>query len=306
MDSEVRAGRTIAALWRRAAAGIVDALLLGLLGAALGLVFFTPLSRLAAAGHLVGFSIALIYAGLFESRWGGGSMPGKRLLGLRVVDRDGALLAPWRAFLRAGIFSALLLCTGLAWFFDRRAPVIDVALNDLGMLLTAAILWLFLFNVRTRQSLHDLAAGSYVVHDRSVPTPTGVPRPALIATSMCVLALLGLFGTGLWRTATATPDPQQDAAIAALESRPDVAHAHVFISHAVGEPETAILWAWMAAPILDQNSVAASIAATVRERSPSLLQGRQVRVRLIRSVTLGFFFYTGVNQVVDLPRDGPA
>ncbi len=261
------------------------------------------LSRLATAGHLVGFAIALVYAAMFESRWGGGRTPGKRLLDVTIVGRDGALLSPLRAALRGGIFSALLLCTGLGWFV-RRVPVLDVVLNDVGMLATAATLLLFLFNLRTRQGLHDLAVGSFVVRGRSLPAPTGVMRAPVFATCICIAALSALFGTGIYRTVISPPDPQREAAIAALESRSDVAHADVFLAHRDGEPEAAVIWAWLVEPIDDPTARAASIATTVREAAPSLLQARPVQVRLIRSVTLGFFFHTAVNQVVLLPDGG--
>ena len=68
-----------------------------------------------------------------------GKTPGKALLGIRIVRRDGADLEPRRALLRLAVY----------W--------VSVA--------TAGVGFLFALVTRERRALHDLVAGTVVVYD---------------------------------------------------------------------------------------------------------------------------------------------
>src|SRR4051812_16152381 len=98
------------------------------------------------AAHLLGFAIVALYFGAFDSRLGGGRSPGKRLLGVVVVDRTGALLTPLRALLRGAVLGGLFLCNGLSWWFETRAPWIASSLGNLGVLLLLSLPLFYLFN----------------------------------------------------------------------------------------------------------------------------------------------------------------
>src|SRR5690348_14117245 len=75
----------IAGFWRRLAAFVVDALILGVPAMLLGFAMFDWAASLGQAGRLIGFVVALLYFGLLNSRLGGGQTLGKRLLGIRVT-----------------------------------------------------------------------------------------------------------------------------------------------------------------------------------------------------------------------------
>jgi uncharacterized RDD family membrane protein YckC len=146
----------VAPIWRRLCAWLVDAALLllilwGFLWLATGLVHRGSLSRQEGldwvAETLLSYAsiwiptlglfslITVGYLALFTAL--GGQTPGKRLLGLQVVDASGAepgiLLSALRAFLALG--SGLLVLMGfLLVLFDRR-----------------------------RQALHDKLAHTYVI-----------------------------------------------------------------------------------------------------------------------------------------------
>jgi uncharacterized RDD family membrane protein YckC len=146
-----------AGLLRRAAAVVVDLALLlpvcGLFGLTLCLLFKQPIPRLAelspdlliaalldgnaASEALLALSGILFFLYFFVFHAARGQTPGKKLLGLRVIDAYGARPGLLRTLLRtASYLLSLLPCSlGFLWIgFDRE-----------------------------RRALHDWVAGTYVV-----------------------------------------------------------------------------------------------------------------------------------------------
>lgn len=122
----------------------------------------TP-SVMAADGALW---LALAALWQFAGNLAGGT-PGKRLLGLRVVDATGENPGLVRAFLRAA-----------AWLF------LSTPFANFGF-------WLALFQPRTR-ALHDLVAGTYVVEHGPRRTD------GTLAFLLAALAAVGLFTLQYW------------------------------------------------------------------------------------------------------------
>jgi uncharacterized RDD family membrane protein YckC len=154
--------RAIGALWRRILAFVIDGLVLGLVGFVVGLPFFETFSALGPWGSLVGFCLALPYFSILNSTIGNGQTLGKRLMHIKVVDRNGNPIPFWKSVIRYGVFAvpyflneALLPTTRTPWVVSI---VVSVAVFGVG----GASLYLVVFNRRTRQGIHDLAAGSYV------------------------------------------------------------------------------------------------------------------------------------------------
>jgi uncharacterized RDD family membrane protein YckC len=155
-----------AGFWRRLAAFIVDALLLGGVGLLLGWLAFDALAALGGWGRLVGFALAWPYFGLLNSRLAGGQTVGKRLLGLRTVGLDGALLSPARGLLRGAMLA-------VPWFLNNAVADPDLLLMlplVMGLCLLVfglglGLVYLLVFNRPSRRSLHDWAAGSVVVRE---------------------------------------------------------------------------------------------------------------------------------------------
>lgn len=152
-----------AAFWRRVGAFAVDGVLIGLVGLTLGSTVTDQLARLGVWGRLLGFAVALAYFGILNSRLSAGQTVGKRLLRIRVVDARGAPLSVARSFARFVPF-------GIPWFlngapfpesvlFSPFIYVLSLAVFGVGL----SLLYLFIFNRPSRQSIHDLAVGSFVV-----------------------------------------------------------------------------------------------------------------------------------------------
>lgn len=179
----------IAGFWRRLLAFFLDCMLLGAIGVVIGSLFLQQLVELGPWGRLLGFVVAIVYFGVFNSKLGKGQTPGKRVLKIKVVARDGALLSVPKAFLR-------FIPLGAPWFLNNaqfpesvfQSPLINllsVVVFGIGL----SVIYLYVFNRRSRQSLHDLLVGSCVVSSQA-QGPVPVAEPGRIHLMVCVLLLL--------------------------------------------------------------------------------------------------------------------
>jgi len=153
----------ISGFWRRVGAFLIDSIILGVLGLILGIFFSQQFVELGVWGRAIGFPIAAIYFAVLNSQIGGGQTVGKRALKIQVVDNTGELLSLPKSILR---YSAI----GIPYFLNG-AMIPETLLYPIGIYLISilvfgfglSIAYLFIFNRNTRQSLHDLIAGTYVV-----------------------------------------------------------------------------------------------------------------------------------------------
>ena len=173
--SDTVAFAPIAGFWRRVTAFVVDAAIIGCIGHLLGLALPGVFVRIGPWGPCVGFVVALAWFVAQESARGGQS-PGKRLLRIRVVDAQGQVLSPARGAVRFAVLSVPWFLIGAALPSEvvTFAGGFPIAALTLGGLL--ALAWLLALNRRTRQSLHDLAVGAFVV--RASAGTRDAPGPA--------------------------------------------------------------------------------------------------------------------------------
>jgi uncharacterized RDD family membrane protein YckC len=207
-----RGPRVISGFWRRLLAFILDGLLLGLVGVVLGLFFFDPLARLGGWGRLLGFCIALVYFGVLNSAIAGGQTIGKRIMKIQVVDRSGHSISPARSFLRYAIL-------GAPFFLDHLVIPLSVTMSPIGALIVlilfgfgGAIVYLFIFNRRTRQSLHDLVMGTFVTRASPPGKVVGaIWRPHLIIVGVWLVVVIGIGSA--WKSQSTGRSPSEWAAI---------------------------------------------------------------------------------------------
>ena len=187
-----RPERVISNFWRRIFAYGIDFAILGALGLLLGMFFSTYFQSIGGLGRFIGLGIALVYFGVLNSGIAGGQTPGKRMLGIMVVDKNGKPINPPLSFLRSFILltpyfmNGLSLPCGVGMNYFVAGLLFFVVF---GMGLT--IIYLYLFNAKTRQSLHDLAAGTYVVYS---PAPADLggyvtPKKHLVIGGILLFAL---------------------------------------------------------------------------------------------------------------------
>jgi uncharacterized RDD family membrane protein YckC len=155
--------RAVASFWPRIFAFLIDIVITAVPCAFVGFTSYRFFAESKLAGDLLGFFITLPYFAILGSSLGGGQTLGQRILHIRVADRDGRRLSLERSFLRY-----LILLTPFQLSeaeIPTSAPAaLKILVSWLLPMLGAVIVYLYLFNVRTRQSLHDLAVGAYVVH----------------------------------------------------------------------------------------------------------------------------------------------
>jgi uncharacterized RDD family membrane protein YckC len=185
-------GSVIGGFWRRLLAFLLDAFLLGIIGAIIGATFFDTLVHMGPWAHLVGFCIALCYFGPFDSSVGNGRTIGKRFLRLKVVGAQGGMLPLEEAILRFMVFAVPFFANGLSLPISRTPWFISALIGVVVFGGGATNLYLLIFNRPMRQGLHDLTVRSYVVTSESegpiVSKPFWKMHWAIIAT------LVALFG----------------------------------------------------------------------------------------------------------------
>jgi len=163
--SAERASHTcsIGPLWRRFLAFLVDGLVLYCVGRGFGTVLFDPLSRIGLWGRLVGFCIAVLYFASFDSYLGKGQTLGKRLLNLRVADAQGNAISLGRSAIRYSVFAAPQFLNGLRFPETQTLWIVSALISFAVITVGGSSFYLLVFNRQTRQGLHDLAVGSYVI-----------------------------------------------------------------------------------------------------------------------------------------------
>lgn len=195
----------LANFWVRILAFALDTMLLGLLAtvvAAIGNAQFLASELLARA---VGYALLIAYFGYLQSRPGGGQTVGQRLLGIGVVDRDGQLLSPSRAAARAAIFWFPFTLSELPLPLLMSYSPTVILLGVLQAILIAGIVYFYLANRRSRQSIHDLCTGAYVVKmPGSAPVDAAPISPQHYLVFAALMLLLGFGGYAANRASYAT------------------------------------------------------------------------------------------------------
>jgi len=150
----------ICGLRRRLAAASIDGVVLGSIGVVLGAFYWEDFAAMGDRARLIGMAIATIHLGLLNSRLTGGRTPGKWLMRIRLVDAAGRPLGVGRAIVRSAMLQTPFALNGAT---IQPGPWTN-ALAAAGVFgLFGALLYLWLANRSTRQSLHDIIVGSFVV-----------------------------------------------------------------------------------------------------------------------------------------------
>jgi uncharacterized RDD family membrane protein YckC len=181
----------IAGFWRRFLAFTLDGFILGIPLIIIGFVFRDIAFSLGPWGRLIGYGIIFLYWSYFNSILRNGQTIGKKLMKTAVVDSNGAYLSLGKSMLRAGVLASIGLLN--QWPLPiLQNPVVDLIAVTIIFGGGLALLYGLIFNRKTRQGIHDLIAGSYVV--KAPPNPeTIVPATPRIHKRITI----GLVGVGL-------------------------------------------------------------------------------------------------------------
>jgi len=188
----------IAGFWRRLAAFVVDVLILAVAGQVVGWLFSSFWFGLGPYGRIVGQSAALIYFGLMDSGLCGGQTLGKRLFRVAVRDADGHSISVKRSALRTLVWLVPVTLNGWAVPI-LSTPAVSAAASVVLFGIGGAVLVTMVFNQRSRQGLHDMLAGTYVLRVNRPPVaelPHAAKLQWFLSGAMIILMLL-LAGTSL-------------------------------------------------------------------------------------------------------------
>jgi len=220
--------RLFGGFFRRLGAMVVDSIVLGLIGSLLGLAFFDALSTLGAVGPLLGLVIATCYFGFQNSALCGGQTLGKRIVGIQVVDVEGKSISPGRSIARYLAFGLPFFMGNPMLLGSSLASLPGLLLCGLVSFWLGTIAYLFVFNLPTRQSLHDLLVHTYVVRTKT----RGAVTPSKLWLGH--YAVLGLLGSLMLAMVCAGylliqwgPFPQLLAIQRTLQADPHVGYASV-------------------------------------------------------------------------------
>jgi len=292
MNTQLAAGAPVfAGFWRRVGAFVVDVLVLGLVGISAGFFLFDQFASMGAWGRLLGFGVALAYFGVMNSSVANGQTPGKRVFKIRAVGADGAALPMKKSMLR---FCVL----GVPWFLNDAAFSADVltspAIYPLSVAvfgLCLAIIYLFIFNRPTRQSLHDLAGGSYVI---TADSAGSIARAPLWRTHLIVVAVL-LVATAVLpyfmiRLAAREPFATLMRTYRAVSAVPGVSSASVnrgWSSTSAGKTNYLQVTATLSEPRTADAELAKRLAKAALDADPSAMKLDLVQVDLVYGYYIG-------------------
>jgi uncharacterized RDD family membrane protein YckC len=148
---------------KRVLALLLDVIILAAIGGALGCFLGKQFVQMGQSARLVGFVTVNLYFGIFNSRIGNGQSLGKLIVHIKVVNRAGAYITLPISFLRTLVLVAPLFLNTQLSSPSVLTMLIYSFLSVIGLCMAVATIYLYLFNRNTRQSLHDLICGTYVV-----------------------------------------------------------------------------------------------------------------------------------------------
>jgi len=181
---------------RRIVAFLIDWLILAVPATILIATFSDALLDIGIVGRLVGFVVFTVYFAALNSSLTGGRSLGMRATGLRIVDAAGEPLSFARSLVRSVILAVPLFAVGTEYSLSGVEPG-RFAGRNAHLFVSGRRHWrravLLLFaNWRTRQMLHDLTVGSFVVRKAAMPDPRPLARWHLVAIATIVALSLAL------------------------------------------------------------------------------------------------------------------
>lgn len=289
----------ITGFWRRIGALFIDGLILGFVGFLLGLALEDYFVQIGGWGRLTGFSIALLYFGTLNSSMNYGQTAGKALLKINVVDSNNNFISLPRSFLRYGIF-------GTPFYLNNARFTADLISSPFLYLISfiifggfISIIYLYIFNRHTRQSLHDIIVGTYVTNRNSTPTsiePIWKPHYIVVATLFIAAAVAPYFTMQL---AQETPFTDMLNVRKIVMSKPEVVYANIqegasaMTTTDTGTSSTTYIavQAYLAKNDISNESIAKDIGKSVVNNYSTASNKDTIQVTLIYGYDIGIWSF---------------
>lgn len=301
----------VAGVWRRIGAFFIDIIFLWILGQAAGAVLHAQFSALGAWGILVGLTITVLYFGVMQSRLRGGQSLGMHLLGLKLVSRTGDMLSLPAAFLRAAIFCLAYFMNGFV--INLGPDKVWLTLSVLVLLagIIFSIYYLLLFNRRTRQSLHDLAVGAFVI--KTGPGKLSLPTASVWRGHAAFIAIAVIVFAGIALISRQFLPPAQLGSLLAvseeLKTMPGIRSAGVIVStmHMSNETREQLWINAVVDPSLpDTQTLAQEMVQLLLKRDPGASRQQSIGVSLRSGYDIGIASQWTITSYAHTPEQWKA
>ena len=284
--------RQRAGFWRRLFALVVDVLLLSPPSFLLGYFFSDFFASSSVWTAAIGFIITIPYFALMGSSIGGGQTVGQRWTGIEVVDRQGNHLSLGRSFLRYTIlFGPLLFSEGtLPSYIGWPIGMVEFA-----------VLYLYIFNTRTRQTLHDIVTSSFVVETDGIGA---IELASIWRGHWIILAALFLSDFAVWPMLTnAVPFSELFAVRQALLDSGTVREVGVmFQTQNPGSRTGLILTVTCKSKPVDYERTGAAIVAIAEKADPEAAQRDFIAVDFKEGFHVGLANFSKTQRVNHSPQ----
>jgi len=302
----------IATFWRRVGALVVDGLVLGAIGLPLGLLLGERFAPVGTPARLLGLLVIVPYLGVMGSQVGKGQTLGKRLLGLRVVDAKGQPLALGRSLVRAALLSLPWIFNGIR--FGSLSAVVLATLWIAGILIFGvggAIIGTYVLNRRTRQALHDLLVGSYVIQAEGI----GLHAPAVASRKPMVASMvwIGLVVVGTTAMVAMGPDlmasllpPVLMESVASIPGASSLEVKSITTWGPGRSSKVLVAVLWYRGPQEDMKKAAQEVAAAMLQHHPEGNAVPTLAVTVIRGWDIGIASMTSAQNFVQAPAQWQA
>jgi uncharacterized RDD family membrane protein YckC len=142
---------------------LIGGFMVGLLGGTDAVDNMSAADQFGTGGSIVSNLILLVFVVGFTAI---GGTPGKRIVGLRITNKEGGLPGLAIATIRAWPWIAVVLCNLAYWLAARGANNPDSFILEAASGL-AQLVWFvgcfFVLGTKYKQALHDKLAGTYVI-----------------------------------------------------------------------------------------------------------------------------------------------
>jgi uncharacterized RDD family membrane protein YckC len=170
---------------------LLDTLILVALLLAWNLLAGYWLVHLGLWAHFADLAIIWLYFGPLSSRMAGGQSLGKRMGGIQVVASGGKPVSVGRGLARAAPL-AIAVGGGLEPVsMFSGSPLVILIGSVVAGAISLGLGYFYVFNTRTRQSLHDLLAGTYVVQKGQAPLLSAGPGVLRLAVVYVLILVAG-------------------------------------------------------------------------------------------------------------------
>lgn len=200
-----------APFWRRFVALLIDMILLAVLGAMIGISIGHLFWDKDVLGRLIGLVISGSYFAYFNSAAQGGQTFGKRLLKIKVVNHFGDYINIKQSLLRYSVIAPPLMFNHLILPMNAWSIALIGIIGGALFGVPLANLYLFIFNRRTKQLVHDIIGKTIVLQNDSADgTYETTGRTNIgVSLSICTVIFIAIVGLAIANSRIELPETYQ-------------------------------------------------------------------------------------------------